>query len=209
MPDIKIAIVEDDREIRNMLEETISSEKGFQCESVFENAEDALKKIPLRKPDVILMDINLPGMNGIECVRRLMELCPGIQVMMCTVYEEDEKIFNALLAGATGYIVKKTSPEKLVAAIRELHEGGSPMSASIARRVVSMMLAPKPVMTQETSALTAREKELLHLLSHGYRYKEIAEKLSISIETVRRHTQSIYRKLHVQSRTDAINKAFH
>jgi DNA-binding NarL/FixJ family response regulator len=209
MPDIRIAIVEDDREIRNMLEETISSEKGFHCDAVYENAEDALRKIPSRKPDVVLMDINLPGMNGIECVRRLIEVCPGIQVMMCTVYEEDEKIFNALLSGATGYIVKKTSPGKLVEAIRELHEGGSPMSASIARRVVSMMLTPKPVMTEEASALTAREKELLHLLSHGYRYKEIAEKLSISIETVRRHTQSIYRKLHVQSRTDAINKAFH
>ncbi len=209
MPDIRISIVEDDREIRNMLEETISSEKGFQCDSVFENGEEALKRIPLRKPDVILMDINLPGMNGIECVKRLIEICPGIQVMMCTVYEEDEKIFNALLAGATGYIVKKTPPEKLVIAIRELHEGGSPMSASIARRVVSMMLTPKPVMTQEASALTTRERELLNLLSHGYRYKEIAEKLFISIETVRRHTQSIYRKLHVQSRTDAINKAFH
>ena len=209
MPDIRIAIVEDDPDIRRLLEETISSEKGFVCDAVFENAEDALKKIPLRKPDIVLMDINLPGMNGIECVKHLMEVCPDIQVMMCTVYEEDEKIFNALLAGATGYIVKKTSPEKLVEAIRELHEGGSPMSASIARRVVSMMLAHKPVMTEETSSLTSREKELLHLLSHGYRYKEIAEKLSISIETVRRHTQSIYRKLHVQSRTDAINKAFH
>lgn len=209
MPDIRIAIVEDDPDIRRLLEETISSEKGFKCDAVFENAEDALKKIPLLNPDIVLMDINLPGMNGIECVKRLMEICPGIQVMMCTVYEEDEKIFNALLAGATGYIVKKTPPEKLVEAIRELHQGGSPMSASIARRVVSMMLAHKTVMTEETSSLTLREKELLHLLSHGYRYKEIAEKLSISIETVRRHTQSIYRKLHVQSRTDAINKAFH
>ena len=156
MPDIRIAIVEDDPDIRRLLEETISSEKGFKCDAVFENAEDALKKIPLLNPDIVLMDINLPGMNGIECVKRLMEICPGIQVMMCTVYEEDEKIFNALLAGATGYIVKKTPPEKLVEAIRELHQGGSPMSAEIARKVISSFHRR----VDKNNGLTRRESEI-------------------------------------------------
>ena len=154
------------------------------------------------------MDINMPGINGIECVRQLKEKSPQTQFMMCTVYEEDEKIFNALMAGASGYIVKKTPPKQLLEAIHEIHNGGSPMSAAIARRVVQMFREPKPILSDETNTLTQREKEMLVLLAKGFRYKEIADQLSISLDTVKRHAHNIYEKLHVQSRTDAINKAF-
>ncbi|MFM9983603.1 MAG: response regulator [Flavobacteriales bacterium] len=209
--DIRVAIVEDIDEVREALQLIIVSEDGMRCDYVFANGKDALRMMPLNPPDVVLMDINLPDANGIELVKKLREDCPATQFMMCTVYEEGEYIFEALRAGATGYIVKKTPAAQLTAAIRELHHGGSPMSPSIARKVIGAFAHPHTAqkLNAEAEQLSERERELLHMLSQGLRYKEIADKLSISLDTVKRHCQNIYHKLHVQSRQDAVNKAFH
>ncbi|RAJ06815.1 LuxR family two component transcriptional regulator [Chitinophaga skermanii] len=204
---ISVAIVEDNHDIRTAMELLINGSDGYACIGAFNNAEAALEKIPHLMPNVVLMDFNLPGMNGIECIARLKAEFPDMQFMMLTVYEDDEKVFNALEAGASGYILKKTSPGELLEAIRDLHEGGSPMSSQIARRVVAYFqkqAKPNPAL----EALTSREKEILDQLSKGFLYKEIAGNLFISIETVRRHVHNIYEKLHVRSRTDAVNKYF-
>lgn len=207
MENIRVAIVEDDHDIRQSFEAIVGSASGFECVKTFEMAEVALEEIPLLKPDVVIMDIHLPGMSGIEAVRILKAEMPSLQIAMCTVYEDDEHIFNALRAGASGYLLKRTSPEKLLEALSDLHNGGSPMSGEIARRVVASFQrksAPSP----ELAALTPREKEILDLLAKGYLYKEIAAELFISIETVKRHIHNIYEKLHVQTRTEALNKVF-
>jgi len=204
---ISVAIVEDNHDIRSAMELLINGSEGYACIGAFNNAENALEKIPQLLPNVVLMDFNLPGMNGIECIIRLKAEFPDMQFMMLTVYEDDDKIFMALEAGASGYILKKTSPGDLLDAIRELHDGGSPMSSQIARRVVAYFqkqAKPNPAL----EALTSREKEILDQLSKGFLYKEIAGNLFISIETVRRHVHNIYEKLHVRSRTDAVNKYF-
>ncbi|GEP98214.1 DNA-binding response regulator [Chitinophaga cymbidii] len=204
---ISVAIVEDNHDIRSAMELLINGSEGYACIGAFNNAETALEKIPQLLPNVVLMDFNLPGMNGIECITRLKAEFPDMQFMMLTVYEDDDKIFMALEAGASGYILKKTSPGDLLDAIRELHDGGSPMSSQIARRVVAYFqkqAKPNPAL----EALTSREKEILDQLSKGFLYKEIAGNLFISIETVRRHVHNIYEKLHVRSRTDAVNKYF-
>lgn len=204
---ISVAIVEDNHDIRSAMELLINGSEGYACIGAFNNAENALEKIPQLLPNVVLMDFNLPGMNGIECITRLKAEFPDMQFMMLTVYEDDDKIFMALEAGASGYILKKTSPGDLLDAIRELHDGGSPMSSQIARRVVAYFqkqAKPNPAL----EALTSREKEILDQLSKGFLYKEIAGNLFISIETVRRHVHNIYEKLHVRSRTDAVNKYF-
>lgn len=203
---IKVVIVEDTEIIRETLQMLVSGTPGLECVSSFSNAEDALSEIPKLCPDIVIMDIGLPGIDGIECVRKLKEKCTGTQFLMCTVFEDDENIFEALKAGATGYIVKKTPPAKIVEAIHELHHGGSPMSGQIARRVIQVMLQPKKNEALET--LTDRETEILHLLAKGFRYKEIGDQLYISVATVRTHIHNIYEKLQVQSRTDALNKAF-
>jgi DNA-binding NarL/FixJ family response regulator len=209
MKKIKIAIVEDNKEISELLQRTISSTKDINCGYAFTNAEEAIKVLPNDPPDVVLMDINLPGISGIECVKILHESCPSTQFLMCTVYEDDESIFDALKAGATGYIVKKTPADKLITAIRELHDGGSPMSASIARRIIASFNLPKEIkMNKHGDILTIRERELLMLLSEGLFYKEIADKLEISLDTVKKHCNHIYHKLHVNSKTEAINKVF-
>ncbi len=202
-----MAIVEDNHDIRQAMELLINGSEGYACIGAFNNAENALEKIPQLLPNVVLMDFNLPGMNGIECIIRLKAEFPDMQFMMLTVYEDDDKIFMALEAGASGYILKKTSPGELLDAIRDLHDGGSPMSSQIARRVVAYFqkqAKPNPAL----EALTSREKEILDQLSKGFLYKEIAGNLFISIETVRRHVHNIYEKLHVRSRTDAVNKYF-
>jgi len=204
---IKVSIVEDTESIRHSLQAIIEGSPGYVIAGVYENAEDALEDIPLKKPDVVLMDINLPGMNGIECVKMLKQKKVTSQFLMCTVYEEDEKVFEALKAGAMGYIVKKTPPAQLLEAITDLKNGGSPMSSQIARKVVASFNQKKS-RSKEAESLSARENEILDLLAKGFRYKEIAEKLFISTETVRRHVHNIYEKLHVSSRTDAINKVF-
>lgn len=205
---IRVGIVEDDEDIRRTLELIVKGTPGLECVCVCENGNGAIESVPKSNCDVVLMDINMPGINGIDCVRILKEKCPETQFMMCTVYEEDEKIFSALRAGASGYIIKKTTPAQLLEAIREIHEGGSPMSPAIARRVVQAFKSGKSELSDETVSLTEREKEILILLSKGFRYKEIADQLSISLDTVKRHAHNIYEKMHVQSRTDAINKAF-
>jgi DNA-binding NarL/FixJ family response regulator len=203
---LTVAIVEDLRDVRESIAALISSSDGFACLGLFENAEDATEAIPGLSPDVVLMDIHLPGNSGIECIRSLKPLCPATQFVICTVFEESDKIFSALEAGATGYLLKSTPPARLLDAIREVHDGGSPMSSQIARTVVQRFQHKKE--SDEWQKLTSREQEILQLLSQGFRYKEIADKLFISVETVRTHIRNIYEKLQVQSRTDALNKVF-
>lgn len=211
--DISICIVDDNKDIRSALEQIVLMSDGYQLLGSFGTAEQALQQIPLLRPDIALMDINLgEGESGIDCVRQLKAEHPEILFMMCTVYEDDEKIFEALTAGASGYILKKTAPHKLLEAIRELQEGGAPMSSQIARKVVNAFLKNKPVeaIGENTalSVLSNREKEILELLAKGMLYKEIAASLFISQETVRKHVYHIYEKLHVNNRVEAINKFF-
>jgi DNA-binding NarL/FixJ family response regulator len=204
---IKVAIVEDIDDIRKGLAMIINSNDGIECKYAFADAEKAFDVLSVQPVDVVLVDINLPGgINGIELVHRLKPIHPAMQFMMCTVYEDSELVFKALKEGATGYILKNTQPAKLVEAIREIHEGGSPMSAQIARTVIQTFR--KPVVNEVAHLLTRREKELVDLLAQGFRYKEIADKLCISIDTIRTHIRNIYRKLEVQSRAEALNKIY-
>jgi len=210
MNDISVCIVDDNNELRAALEEIISMSDGYNCAGAMSTAEDAMRKLPLIKPDVVLMDINLgSGETGIDCVRELKPTMPSTNFMMCTVYEEDEKIFEALNAGASGYILKKTAPGKLLEAIRELYQGGAPMSSQIARKVVAAFqkhtAAPG---ANDLASLSNREKEILELLSRGLMYKEIAAALFISQETVRKHVYHVYEKLHVSNRVEAVNKFY-
>jgi DNA-binding NarL/FixJ family response regulator len=216
---ISVCIVDDNQDIRSALEQIIQMSENCLLLGSFITAEDAIQKIPLLKPNVVLMDINLDeGGSGIDCVRKLKPENPEILFMMCTVYEEDEKIYEALRAGANGYILKKTAPLKLLEAIKELYEGGAPMSSLIARKVVAAFSQRKPAETLVSSEATAaagnirilssREKEILELLSRGMVYKEIAAQLFISAETVRKHVYHIYEKLHVNNRVEAVNKFF-
>lgn len=207
METITVAVVEDLDEIRNALKVLIGGSEGFRCEHAFANGEDALRELPSIKPDVVLMDINMPGKNGIECVTELKVKMPLTQFMMCTVYDDDDNIFNALQAGATGYLLKRTSPAQILEAVRDLHAGGSPMSSEIARRVVASM-QKKNKTSAAAEILTDREKEILDYLAKGFLYKEIAAELFISKETVKKHIHNIYEKLQVQTRTEALNKVF-
>lgn len=203
--DIRVAIVEDLPEIRKGLCALVGGSPGFKCVGEFGDGVEALKGIPTLSPDVVLMDIDMPKMNGIECVRRLKEELPDIQVMMLTVFEDDEKIFQSILAGATGYLLKKSPPAKLLEAIQELQNGGSPMSGQIARKVVGAF-QQMGESKKDADNLTAREKEILSYLAKGFLYKEIAEALFISVDTVRTHLHRIYEKLQVRSRSEAILK---
>jgi DNA-binding NarL/FixJ family response regulator len=206
---IKVAIVEDNEVIRTGLMMMINYSSELVCNQTYGSAEEALKGIPVLSADVVLMDIDLPCMNGIECIKKLKEICTQTQFMMLTVFEDEDKIFRSLKAGASGYMLKKTSSTRLVEAIKEVFNGGSPMNAQIARKVVtSFQQVEKKMNQQSTEGLSKRELELLELLSKGFRYKEIAEKLFISVDTVRTHIRNIYVKLHVNSKTEAINKAF-
>ncbi len=202
---IQIAIVEDEKAVRDGLKLLIDGTEGYKCVALYPNAEEALRGIFDVDPDVVLMDIHLPGMSGIECVRRLKLQDPDFQMVMLTIYEDDEEIFKSLAAGAHGYILKKTPPAKLLEAIAEVYHGGSPMSGEIARRVVDFFQT-KEVASKQAEKLSEREQEILSFLSKGYRYKEIADVLCISIETVRTHIRNIYEKLHVHSRTEALLK---
>jgi DNA-binding NarL/FixJ family response regulator len=207
--DISIAIVEDNHDIRQALEQIITMSGGFDLVCSCENGEDALVKLPIYLPKIILMDINLGGMTGIEVVKELKPHHPEMLFMMCTIYEEDEKIFEALKAGASGYIIKKTAPSKLLEAIKELDQGGAPMSSQIARKVVTAFQS-KPTVAAEglVELLTKRELEILEMLASGLVYKEISEKLYISSETVRKHVYNVYNKLHVSNRVEAVNKYY-
>jgi DNA-binding NarL/FixJ family response regulator len=204
---INVAIVEDEDEVREGLAVLINGSEGFRCIQTYSSAESALPEILKNKPDVVLMDINLPGMSGIECISKLKASRPDLPIMVLTVYDDDEKIFESLRAGASGYLLKKTPPTKLLEAILELHNGGSPMSSSIARKVVEAFQRMGPS-SEETQNLSKREQEILSFLAKGYRYKEIADTLFISIETVRTHLRNIYEKLHVRSRSEAVLKVF-
>ncbi|HWC60035.1 MAG TPA: response regulator transcription factor [Verrucomicrobiae bacterium] len=202
---INVSIVEDSDKFRETLARVLNRSEGFKCISHYPNAEDALKALPNDKPEVVLMDINLPGMNGVECVRQLKQLMPTLQVMMLTVYEDTENIFNALAAGATGYMLKRTSRDELLEAIREVHRGGSPMTTHIARKVVLSFQRAAPA-ASPTENLSPREQEVLDCLAKGFLYKEIAEKLQISYETVHTYIRRIYEKLQVRTRTEAVAK---
>ena len=203
---ISVSIVEDSEQLRGTLARVIDRAEGFRCLSHFGTAEDALKALPQNPPEVVLMDINLPGMNGVECVRQLKALLPKIQVIMLTVYEDTENIFNALAAGAAGYLLKRTSRAELLAAIKEVHSGGSPMTAHIARKVVQSFQQSASPAASPTEGLSPREQEVLDCLSRGFLYKEIADKLGISYETVHTYIRRIYEKLQVRTRTEAVAK---
>jgi len=202
---ISVSIVEDDAEARKILVGWINRATGFRLTGEWGQAEPAVKCLPDQQPNVVLMDINLPGMNGVECVRQLKQALPQIMVIMLTVYEDTENIFNALAAGASGYLLKRTKSAELLEAIHEVQRGGSPMTTHIARKVVQSFqkAGPSP---QATENLSQREQEVLDCLSHGFLYKEIAEKLGISYETVHTYIRRIYEKLQVRTRTEAVAK---
>jgi DNA-binding NarL/FixJ family response regulator len=202
---ISVSIVEDDAQVRASLVKLIDSSPGFRCVSNHASAENALLEIPKVKSQVVLMDINLPGINGVECVRRLKPQMPGTQVIMLTVYQNTEHIFNALAAGATGYLLKQTPPAELLAAIREVHVGGSPMSSHIARKIVQSFQQSASA-SAEAQSLSPREAEVLDLLAKGFLYKEIADSMKVTYATVHTHIRHIYEKLHVRSRTEAVAK---
>ncbi|HOJ04619.1 MAG TPA: response regulator transcription factor [Bacteroidota bacterium] len=201
---IKVAIVDDDEDIRNGLRWMLEYSEGYSCTGVYKSCADAREHIGANLPDVVLMDIGLPEQNGIECVRILKAMYPDIQIVMQTVYSDDEKIFESLRAGAVGYILKKSQTVKVLQAISDAHAGGAPMSGEIARRVLNFFSQPQPV--DEIGTLSDREIEVLEALVEGHSYKAIAEKLFVSVHTVRFHLHNIYEKLHVTSRAEAVAK---
>jgi DNA-binding NarL/FixJ family response regulator len=203
---ISLAIVEDLAEVREGLKQFISLSPEFTILDTFRTAEEALDSLARIAPDIVIMDINLPGMSGIECIRQVKKKNSHTQFMMFTIYENDEKVFEALKAGASAYLLKNTGLMQLVEALKELHCGGSPMSANIARKLVTLFQDEHA--DAKPTGLSKRENEILQLLSRGLLYKEIADQLKISVGTVRQHIHNIYEKLHVHNRTEAINKAF-
>ena len=204
---IRVSIVEDDAPVREILKGWLADADGFEFVSGFECAEDSLVQLPRQKPDVVLMDIKLPGMSGVECVRQLKPLLPQTQFVMHTVYEDSNHIFNALQSGATGYLLKQAAHDELLAALKYVHAGGSPMTSYIARRVAQCFPnTPAQSETDDNQSLSPREREVLEMLARGFLYKEIAEALSISIRTVDTYIRRIYEKLHVRSRAQAVAK---
>jgi len=202
---ISVGIVEDNPEIRRNLARFVDESPGFRCRLTYSSAEEALRAIPNSPPDVVLMDIQLPGKSGIACTAQLKSMLPDLRVMMLTVYEDNDAIFSALKAGASGYLLKRTAPARLLDAITELHRGGAPMTSEIAVRVIESFRRIEQEIHPHDK-LTAREEEILKLLAKGYGPKEIAAKLDVSYETVRYHLKHIYDKLHVHSRTEAVLK---
>jgi len=202
---IKVAIVDDDEGIRSSLAALIRRVPNFRLAGDYPDAETALREIPRNPPDVVLMDINLPAMNGVECVRQLKAVAPETQVLMLTVYEDSDSLFNSLKAGASGYLLKRTASARLVDAIKDVWSGGSPMTPQLARRVVQFFSKPGAD-DASVARLTAGEKEFLDQLAKGYAYKEIADRMNISIDTVRSYVRTVYEKLHVHSRTEAVVK---
>ncbi|MBX3746897.1 MAG: response regulator transcription factor [Verrucomicrobiae bacterium] len=220
-PDIRVAIVEDIAELRRSLSELIGTAAGYCLCGAWPDAESALRGIPSTQPDVVLMDIELPGMDGVECVRRLKPMLPQARIMMLTVFGDQEPLFRALEAGASGYLIKKAPPERLLAAIRELHQGDSPMSPAVARFLVNWfqdrnateagatlprVLPREPAAAVPDTYLTVREEEILKLIARGQRYKEIADGLGVSFDTVRTHVRNIFKKLHVNSKASAVRR---
>ena len=202
---IKVAIVDDDEGIRTSLAALIRRAPALKLAGDYPDAETALKEIPRHPPDVVLMDINLPGIKGVECVRQLKSTLPKVQFLMLTVYEDSDSLFNSLKAGASGYLLKRTASARLLEAIRDVHGGGSPMTPQLARRVVQFFSKPADG-ELSASRLTPGEREFLDQLANGYAYKEIADRMKISIDTVRSYVRTVYEKLHVHSRTEAVVK---
>lgn len=202
---IRVAVVEDNAGVRERWADLIGSAPGMRCVGAFSRGEEALAKIPALAPDVVLMDIGLPGMSGIECTARLKQAHPQVQILIVTVYSDTPRIFQALQAGASGYLLKRTPPAELLKAIRDVTQGGGPMSGQIARKMIELFHRPA-ALTGETANLTAREQEVLELLAQGFAYKEIADRLKVSFHTVNMHLRHIYEKLHVRSRAEAAAK---
>lgn len=204
---IKVSIVDDNEGIRSSLAALIRRAPTLKLLGEYADAETALREIPTKVPDVVLMDINLPGLNGVECVRQLKAARPQLQVLMLTVYEDSDSLFNSLKAGASGYLLKRTASARLLEAIHEVSSGGAPMTPQLARRVVQFFNGPPPTKTDSSLArLTPGEREFLEQLANGYAYKEIADRMKISIDTVRSYVRTVYEKLHVHSRTEAVVK---
>jgi len=206
MKQIKIAILEDLKDVSEHLKLIFNREEDMICTQVYQNAEDAMHFLVANPADILVVDIGLPRASGIEAIRYLTEHCPAMEYCMFTVYEDDDKIFNSLQAGAKGYILKSATADKIVAAVRELHEGGSPMSPIIARKVLTSFKKFQMMPVVAALPLTTRELEILQLLSRGQLYKEIGDKLDITIGTVKQHIHKIYGKLQVSNKTEAINK---
>jgi DNA-binding NarL/FixJ family response regulator len=205
---IEVALVEDREEMRTQLAHTLGRNPALHLLGSYGDAETALAGLPARPPDVVLMDINLPGMDGVECVRQLKTKLPKVQFVMLTVYEDGDRLFNSLVAGASGYLLKRTPPDKLLSAIEEVHQGGVPLSPEMARRVIRhFQNVPQPA--PDLPRLAPREAEVLQQLAQGFRYKEIEDNLKISAGTLRTHIASIYKKLHVHSRTEAVVRYLH
>ncbi len=204
---ITVCIVEDKKDIRESLKILINDDLDCSCIGEFENGETAIISIPELQPDVVLMDIGLPGINGIETIRKLKPLCPRVQFMICTVYDEDEKIFDALAAGANSYLLKRSDSHTLINSIKDLNNGGSPMSSDIARKIV-LQFQKTTVSEKDVYHLTEREKEILELLAKGLTYQQAADTIFISGKTIKKHVYNIYEKLHVNSRTEAVNKYY-
>ncbi len=200
---ITVSIVDDDAGLRDSIAQFLKTARGYSCVSVYASAEEALAGVPKTRPDVVLMDINMAGVDGIECTRRLKAAAPQSQILMLTVYEDTEKIFKALAAGASGYLLKRVAPAQLLEAIREVHAGGSPMSGPIARKVVQFFQQGPPV-KREDEGLSGRERQVLQLLAQGYAYKQIGDQLGVSMDTTRTYIRRIYEKMHVHSRTEAV-----
>jgi DNA-binding NarL/FixJ family response regulator len=208
MSRIKVIIVEDLEEVIEGLTTFITEDESLQLTAVYRTAEAAVLELPILKPDIVIMDINLPGITGIECIRKVKSVAPSIQFMMFTVYENNDQVLEALKAGASGYLLKKTQPDQIIQGIKELHEGGSPMSTTIARKLVSIFQDHQSQTDAQASMLSPREKQILDALANGMLYKEIADDLEISFHTVRQHIGRIYEKLHVKNKTEAINKVY-
>jgi DNA-binding NarL/FixJ family response regulator len=205
---IRVAIVEDDVEIRNMVSELIQSDSNYKLSGIYGSSEEFLKYFTNNIPDVVILDIHLPGINGIECLKKAKVQLPDIQYIMFTVFEDDDSVFEALRAGATGYFLKKSTPSAIFDAIQNVYDGGSPMSPEIARKVIiNLQQGNKTIHSQYVELLTPRENEILTALSKGLRYKDISDKLFISMDTVRSHIRNIYEKLQVNNRTAAVKKA--
>ncbi len=205
---IKVSIVEDDNTIRETLRSLFLFEEGMQAFTVHSTAEDALMRLGETCPDVVIMDINLPGASGIDCVRQMSQRCSGAQYLMYTVHDDDHRVFEALKAGANGYILKSSTPDQILDAVRELSSGGSPMSAHVARRVVAHLRPTGATGSMAESGLSDREQQVLALLAEGLLYKEISDRLGITVGTIKQHIHRMYEKLHVQNRTEAVNRYF-
>jgi DNA-binding NarL/FixJ family response regulator len=203
---IRVSLVEDHEDVRENIAGYLNEASGFACVSTYASGEEALAHLAKDNPDVVLMDINLEGISGIECVRRLKPMLPQSQILMLTVFEDADKIFSALAAGASGYLLKRMPPAQLLEAIRDVHAGGAPMSASIARKVVQSFQLARPA--GQEAELSAREREVLNGLAEGYVYKQIADQLGVSIHTLRNYIRRIYEKLHVHTRTEAVAKFY-